>query len=35
MHGGGIAGFQDSEIAPLFSAATAVENICLPESFTR
>ena len=35
MHGGGIAGFRDSEIAPLFSDATAVENICLPESFTR
>ena len=33
--GCGIAGFRDSEIAPLFSAATAVENICLPESFTR
>ena len=33
--GCGIAGFRDSEIAPLFSAARAVENICLPESFTR
>ena len=33
--GCGIAGFRDSEIAPLFSAATTVENICLPESFTR
>jgi hypothetical protein len=32
--GCGIAGFRDSEIAPLFAAATAVENICLPESFT-
>jgi len=33
--GCGIAGFRDSEIAPLFADATAVENICLPESFTR
>jgi hypothetical protein len=32
--GCGIAGFRDSEIAPLFAAATAVENICLPGSFT-
>ncbi len=31
--GCGIAGFRDEEIAPLFSAALEVENICLPESF--
>lgn len=33
MHGGGIAGFRDGEIAPLFSAAAPTENICLPKSF--
>ena len=31
--GCGIAGFRDREIAPLFTAARAVENICLPKSF--
>ena len=31
--GCGIAGFVDAEIAPLFSAARGVPNICLPESF--
>ena len=31
--GCGIAGFDDAEIAPLFAAARAVPNICLPESF--
>ncbi len=31
--GCGIAGFTDAEIAPLFAAARAVPNICLPESF--
>ena len=31
--GCGIAGFVDAEIAPLFSAARTVPNICLPESF--
>ena len=31
--GCGIAGFADAEIAPLFAAAHAVPNICLPESF--
>lgn len=31
--GCGIAGFRDEEIAPLFSAARGVSNICLPESF--
>ena len=31
--GCGIAGFADAEIAPLFAAARAVPNICLPESF--
>ena len=31
--GCGIAGFRDKEIAPLFTAAKEVENICLPKSF--
>lgn len=31
--GCGIAGFDDSEIAPLFQAALGSENICLPKSF--
>ena len=31
--GCGIAGFRDSEIAPLFADARGVENICLPKSF--
>lgn len=31
--GCGIAGFSDDEMAPLFSRATSVENILLPESF--
>ena len=31
--GCGIAGFADTEIAPLFAAARTVSNICLPESF--
>ena len=31
--GCGIAGFTDEEIAPLFKAALAVDNIALPESF--
>ena len=31
--GCGIAGFTDAEIAPLFAAARAIPNICLPESF--
>ncbi|NLY25361.1 MAG: hypothetical protein GX042_10220 [Bacteroidales bacterium] len=31
--GCGIAGFHESEIAPLFSRAADVQNICLPESF--
>lgn len=31
--GCGIAGFKDSEIAPLFTDAMAVENICLPKEF--
>ena len=31
--GCGIAGFRDEEIAPLFTAARNVPNICLPESF--
>ncbi len=31
--GCGIAGFRNEEIAPLFTAAKGVPNICLPESF--
>ena len=31
--GCGIAGFRDEEIAPLFTAARSIPNICLPESF--
>ena len=31
--GCGIAGFQDSEIAPLFTAAIGMENVALPQSF--
>ena len=31
--GCGIAGFHDTEIAPLFTSATDVSNIFLPESF--
>ena len=31
--GCGIAGFRDKDIAPLFSTAREVENICLPMSF--
>ena len=31
--GCGIPGFKDKEIAPLFSAARDIENICLPKSF--
>lgn len=33
--GCGIAGFRDREIAPLFSAAVGVENVCLPETFIK
>ena len=33
--GCGIAGFRDKEIAPLFAGATALENICLPETFVK
>ena len=33
--GCGIAGFRDKDIAPLFSEATAMENVCLPESFAK
>ena len=33
--GCGIAGFRDKEIAPLFSEAVGLENVCLPESFLR
>lgn len=28
-----IAGFKDRDIAPLFSEAVSIENICLPKSF--
>ena len=31
--GCGIAGFKDSEIAPLFTAAVGMENVALPKSF--
>ena len=31
--GCGIAGFRDREIAPLFTTAREMENICLPKSF--
>lgn len=33
--GCGIAGFRDSEIAPLFKGALNEDNICLPESFVK
>ena len=33
--GCGIAGFRDKEIAPLFSGAVGLENVCLPESFAK
>ncbi len=33
--GCGIAGFRDKEIAPLFSEAVSLENVCLPESFLK
>ena len=33
--GCGIAGFRDRDIAPLFSSAVGMDNICLPESFRR
>lgn len=33
--GCGIAGFRDKDIAPLFSEAAAVDNVCLPESFVK
>ena len=33
--GCGIAGFKDKEIAPLFSEAVGLENVCLPESFVK
>ena len=33
--GCGIAGFRDKEIAPLFSEALELENVCLPESFSQ
>lgn len=31
--GCGIAGFIDSDIGPLFSAAESLKNVCLPSSF--
>lgn len=31
--GCGIAGFQDSEIAPLFRGAVGMENVAMPQSF--
>ena len=33
--GCGIAGFKDSDMAPLFQDAMEVDNICLPESFVK
>lgn len=33
--GCGIAGFDDSEIAPLFEAALELDNVCLPNSFVQ
>ena len=33
--GCGIAGFDDSEIAPLFKAAVELDNVCLPYSFVQ
>ena len=33
--GCGIAGFRDKEIAPLFSEAMGLHNVCLPESFAK
>ena len=32
--GCGIAGFRDYEIAPLFTGASGIENICLPKTFS-
>ena len=31
--GCGIAGFRDSQIAPLFAGAIGIPNICLPDTF--
>ena len=33
--GCGIAGFREKEIAPLFSEAVNMENVCLPEGFAK
>lgn len=33
--GCGIAGFREKEIAPLFSGAVSLENVCLPEGFVK
>ena len=33
--GCGIAGFKDEDIAPLFSTALDIDNICLPETFVK
>ena len=33
--GCGIAGFREKEIAPLFSGAVGLENVCLPEGFVK
>lgn len=33
--GCGIAGFRDKEIAPLFTEAVGLENVCLPETFVK
>lgn len=34
MHGG-IAGFREKDIAPLFAGAIGLENVCLPEGFAK
>lgn len=31
--GCGIAGFKDSDMAPLFREAIGIKNVCLPKSF--
>lgn len=33
VFGSNLAGFRDIEIAPLFTEALRLENVCLPETF--
>jgi hypothetical protein len=33
--GCGIAGFREKDIAPLFTDAVGLENVCLPEGFAK